>query len=202
MNIIHATIWRPIGIFYCLCSFFYGFSQVQAEPQALRYYTLKELQQVSTDSVFAIDLSRSKLRELPDIIYQFKHIRHLNLSKNKLTRLDSLSIFSQLEYLDLSKNKLDYFPVSICSLSKLVFLSLADNDITTIPPCIQYCEQLQTLDLWGTLLVGLPAELAHISSLRVIDLSAIQFNSYQQKTFRDMFVGVRLKMSAPCQCDF
>jgi len=181
----------------------YTYSQnYNFSPENIRYYKLSELDTAHIDSVRAVNLSKLKLSELPKTLYRFHNIEYLDLSKNKLERIDSLSIFVNLRYLNLGKNKLSIFPVSICSLSNLRWLSLQSNSIASIPSCIQYCEQLEYVDLWGCLVSYLPDEMAYISSLKEIDLSAIQLNQYQQDQIRDQFPQVRLKMGAACNCGF
>jgi len=170
--------------------------------EKVRRYKLYELDTANVDSVSAINLSKTKLTEIPTILYRFDKIEYLDLSKNKLKNVDSLHVFANLQYLDLGKNKLETFPISICRLSELRWLSLQSNNISIIPPCIQYCQRLEYVDLWGSMISSMPEEMALIHTLKEIDLSAIQFNQYQQEQLRELFPNVRLKMGQACNCGF
>ena len=175
---------------------------VFSQEQPIRYYTLSELATATVDSVFAIDLKKMNLTELPDDIFKFKNIMYLDLSKNKLTQTNGLEHFKQLRYLNLEKNKFEYFPFPICQLTELETLILNRNNISVIPVCIEYCQNLKYLDLWGTTVSGLPIEMVHIKTLEKIDLSAVQINKQGQERLREMFPKVKLVLDSPCNCAY
>ena len=78
------------------------------------FKSIDEAQSVAADSVYRLDLSRKRLKEIPKAIYQFKNLRELNLSKNKLRDIPEKFVFRDLRILDLSKNKFKTFPTVIC----------------------------------------------------------------------------------------
>jgi len=192
--IICTTLWS-ISVAMCCGSFLNAQTQ-----QHVRYYTLAELDTATIESVLAINLSKSKLVELPAIIFRFECLEYLNVSKNKLTHIDSVAVFSRLRSLNAGKNKLDHFPVAICRLSELERLELYQNNIASIPSCIGHCKKIKSIDLWGTLIETLPQEMASLPSLKEINLLAVQLNEYQQKHLRETLPHVQLKMGAPCNC--
>ncbi len=173
-----------------------------SQEQSVRYYTIGELATAPVDSVLAIDLSKSGLTELPKEIYRFKHLQYLNLSKNKLAKVEGLETFPHLRHLDLGKNKLEYFPFSICQLTELETLLLNRNTISIIPVCIEYCQRLKYLDLWGTTVSSLPIEMTRIKTLEKIDFSAVQINKQKQERLRELFPTVKLVLDSPCNCAY
>lgn len=178
-----------------LC-FNFGFSQ----EKTVKFYTLEELKNASIDSVYAIDLKKLDLYELPKEIFQFKHLQYLNLSKNKLQNTNGLEHFPQLRYLNLERNKLQYFPVSICQLTQLETLIVNRNDFESIPSCIQYCQQLKTIDLFSTAVTSLPEEMTRIKTIELIDFSGVQINKSRQEQLRNMFPNAKLVLDPPCNC--
>lgn len=176
--------------------FSFSFSQ----EKNVKYYQLEELKNASVDSVFAVDLKKMNLTELPEELFRFKHIQYLNLSRNKFTNVTGLEHFPQLRYLNIEKNKLDYFPVSICQLTNIETLILNRNNFESIPSCIEHCRQLKTLDLWYTGVTGLPEEMTRIKTLELIDFTGVQINKARQEQLRNMFPKVKLILGPPCNC--
>ncbi|MCO5260437.1 MAG: protein phosphatase 1 regulatory subunit 42 [Crocinitomicaceae bacterium] len=173
------------------------FSQVEK----VNYYTIDQLKNVSIDSVFAINLSKKKLKKLPEILFKFKHIQYLDLSKNQLADIDGIETFTELQYLNVEKNKLEYFPKGICQLVELTTLILNRNVyIDQVPSCIVNCQKLKFIDLWYTSIESLPQEMTEIKTLEKIDLSGVQIDQDSQTSLKKMFPKVRLIMSPPCNC--
>lgn len=167
----------------------------------VKYYKLEELKNASADSVFAIDLKKMNLTELPEELFRFTRIEYLDISKNKFANVTGLENFPKLRYLNIEKNRLDYFPVSICQLTSIETLILNRNDnISNIPLCIEYCQQLKFVDLWGTAVTSLPEEMTRITTLEKIDFSDIQINKQGQERLKAMFPNVKLVLSPPCNC--
>lgn len=177
--------------------FNFSFSQ----EKTVKYYKLEELKNASADSVFAVDLKKMNLTELPEDLFRFTHIEYLDISKNKLTNVAGLEKFPQLRHLNIEKNKLDYFPVSICQLTSIETLILNRNDnVSSIPSCIEYCQKLKFVDLWGTAVTSLPEEMTRITTLEKIDFSDVQINKQGQERLKAMFPNVKLVLSPPCNC--
>lgn len=176
-------------------AFFSSFAQ-----ENVKYYRLDELKNASVDSVFAIDLKKMNLSEIPEEVFKFKNITHLDLSKNKFVTVNGLEHFNKLTYLNLEKNKLDYFPIEICQLINIKTIIINRNYIETIPPCIDQCQNLEMIDLWYTGVTMLPEEMMRISTLKHIDLTGVQINAGKQQKLRNMFPDIKLIMSPPCNC--
>lgn len=175
-------------------------SSVFSQKDTIRYYSLEELKTASIDSVIAIDLKKMNLTQLPEVLFQFKNLQYLNLSKNKLTDINGVENFPHLRYLNVEKNKLEYFPVSICQLIEIETLILNRNNFETIPPCIEQCQKLKVIDLWYTAVTSLPNEMIRIKTLESIDLTGVQINHAGQDRLKNMFPTVKLILSPPCNC--
>ena len=162
---------------------------------------LKQTLAVPADSVYRLDLSKSKLTEIPKEIYQFKNLRELNLSKNKLTDLPTDFIFSDLRILDISRNKLTVFPLAVCQNTSIRNLFMGKNQINKIPDCIGNMENLIVLDIWFNPIEDLPISMTKLRNLRSLDLSGISFNKTQQQQWTEMLHWVKIKFEAACDCN-
>lgn len=75
----------------------------------------------------ALDLSRQRLRELPAGLEKLQHLRHLDLSDNRLSSLDGFPDLRNLESLDLSWNELTTVPAQLLTQLELQEVTLTGN---------------------------------------------------------------------------
>lgn len=186
MKQLHVILWLLISI--------------NSYGQQTHLYSLEELDTARVDAVFAISLKKMRLEELPTQIFKFKHLRYLDLAKNKLRKVEGIEQFRKLEYLNIEKNELDYFPIQICQLVQLKTLILNRNDFSSIPPCIEQCKQLESVDLWYTAVTSFPEEMKRLKKLKLIDLTGVQINDAGQEKMKMMFPNIKLILSPPCNC--
>lgn len=153
------------------------------------------------DSVFYLDLSRSKLKEIPKAIYQFKHLKALSLEGMKLENI-SLQIgrFKSLTYVNFSKNKLTSFPVVVCQLKKLETLVVSRNALIKIPDCIANLKKLKYMDLWNTQIINLPPSMDKMKNLLYIDMQGINIGPKTQESFHRRFPNTKFELDLPCNC--
>src|SRR5690554_7982296 len=105
-----------IGLLIIIGEFTWG----QIPVDDLHYYSLEEVQQAHPDPIYAIDLSKKKLVQLPSELKQYRNLKGLKLTKNKLEELpEFFTLFSQLEFLYLDKNKFNHFPPQLFYLEDL-----------------------------------------------------------------------------------
>lgn len=176
-------------------------SQLVGAQDSLRIVTWENALKLSPDSVFAIDASHLKWTNIPDELYAFKHLKYLNLSRNKLDELPmQLNGLKELVSLDVSRNKLDTFPTVLCSMTYLKKLSVSRNLIESIPPCIGYFDKLVYLDLWDNPIRALPEELTKLEALKKVDLRGILFSQSFQDKWRTTMPQVKWEFDAPCDC--
>ena len=177
------------------------FSALSYSQQAVRTYTLTELNQANPDSVFSIDLSREKLTTIPSIVYRFTKIKTLNLSKNKIELLgDSILVFKYLETLNLRKNKMYSIPFAIFQLSSLKHLLLAENHIERIPNEIEQLIALETLDLYDNAVNFISPQLKTLLNLKILDIQGVMYNHEFHKQLVIDFKHCTLYLDPPCSC--
>ncbi|RKP04935.1 hypothetical protein THASP1DRAFT_20488, partial [Thamnocephalis sphaerospora] len=114
---------------------------------------------VPTTSLVSLDLSKSKLPQLPDAMFEQ---------------------LPMLERLVLDDNKFVSFPASICTLRYLTLLSCANNLLKSLPVELYQLEYLSKLVVHGNNLVQLPAEIWYCQRLSTLNCS-----SNLLKTFPD-----------------
>ena len=153
--------------------------------------------------VLAIDLSRNKLKSLPEELRQFKDLRYLLLNRNRLRDLpDWLPELKQLQALILDHNRFDDFPEVLLDVPHLEQLSIGENYLRAIPLDIDHMQGLQYLSFWGNVLASFPASLGDLSNLKVLDLLHNEMTVDEQEMLKALLPEVQLTMSQPCNCKF
>ena len=98
-----------------------------------------------------LELSQSKLSQVPDSVGRLGHLTSLVLKSNKLTALpDTLNSLTSLKLLDVSNNKITCLP-SLSQLNMLTTINLALNSLEgdLIIPGLESCEKLSVVDVSG-----------------------------------------------------
>lgn len=86
-----------------------------------------------SDTLEEIYLKENFIPTLPVWLFQFFHLKFIQLSGNLLENIPAEIIkLENLEHLDLSKNRLIALPKQICQLKKLQYLNVSDNELTTV----------------------------------------------------------------------
>lgn len=177
------------------------FTIANKEVDTIHYVTLEQAHSMEIEEVTAIDLSKRKLTALPKELSKYKFLRHLNLSKNKLSEVpEFISSFERLIDIDLSKNNLTVFPTEICKIKSLERLLLSQNPFTHISESIVNLDKLRYIDLWETPLETFPNAFLSMKNLKYIDMRGIVYGpTYQQKWLRGLH-WVKIEFDAPCDC--
>lgn len=153
------------------------------------------------DSVFKLDLSRQKRKEVPEEIRSFKNIQVLKLTRNKLKELPSwIGELKNLQVLDISYNDLSSLPDSIGSCSNLVYLGLNRNVIETLPHTIGRLEFLEVIELWDNEVQSLPSEIKNLNNLKVLELRGILFSKEEQDQIHTLLPETDVYFSPSCNC--
>ncbi|KAL2934036.1 Plant intracellular Ras-group-related LRR protein 5 [Bienertia sinuspersici] len=101
---------------------------------------------------------------LPDSIGKLSGLVTLDLSENRLVRLEEL---------DLSSNRLSSLPNTIGSLVSLKKLNVETNDIDEVPHTIGLCSSLEELRVDYNQVRALPKDVGKIESLQVLFVRAL-----------------------------
>lgn len=154
------------------------------------------------DSVFRLDLSKTKLKEVPPEVFQLTELRELNLSRNQITEIpENIYKLTNLQRLYLNNNRLTQLPQRIGTLKNLQVLDLDRNRIEALPPEIGMLINLEELSLWDNEISDIPDEIRSLSGiLRKFELRGILFNQEQQKRIHDLLPYTTIYFSPACNC--
>lgn len=153
------------------------------------------------DSVYRLDLSRKKLREVPEAVRQLKNLNALDLGRNKLKELPAW--MNELQYLQefyAGRNKFTKVPNVVCQWKHLKRLDLHQNRIEGVPACMGNLKELYSLNLWSNDLGDFPDEISGMKALRFLDLRVIQFSQKEMDRISSLLPSTRIFFSQPCNC--
>lgn len=146
-----------------------------------------------------LNLSKNKITKLESEIFSnLFQLQILNLRYNKLESIDAdtFSLMSNLHTLLLSHNKIKYLDAySLNGLGVLSLLSIDNNALTGIhPEAFRNCTSLQDLNLNGNELAKVPLALMDMRLLRTVDLGENLITVLEEPGFRGMnnLYGMRL----------
>ncbi|KAA8542221.1 hypothetical protein F0562_023617 [Nyssa sinensis] len=137
------------------------------------------LQEASGKGIERIDLSRRRLRFLPEAFGRIRGLVGLNLSSNQLEVIpDSIAGLEHLEELNLSSNLLESLPDSIGLLVNLKILDVCGNKLSALPDSICYCRSLVELDASFNRLTYIPTNIGYeLVNLRRLSISLNKIRS-------------------------
>lgn len=196
----------PLFLFFC---FLLSFSHLQAQENDSipinqspdKIYTSLTQALANPDSVFRLDLSRKKLKNIPEEVFGFKNLYELNISRNHLDSIPSaIGRLTNLHLLKASNNRLTGLPASIGKLTSLRQLDLNRNLIVTLPPEIGKLLNLEKIELWDNEINDLPEEMKNLKQLQILELRGILFTDDQQERIRKMIPDCRVYFSPSCLC--
>lgn len=142
-----------------------------------------------------IDFYNCKLTQIPEEIFKFTNLTHLNLNSNQLSELpeefsklinlrklylknnrfnafpEVVSTFNELTKLDLSQNNIHSIPNKISNLTNLVELELSNNKLSEVPDSISKLEKLTHLWLNNNQISHLPEGISKLKHLILLSIS-------------------------------
>lgn len=122
-----------------------------------------------------LNLSETQIQELPKELGKLINLKELNLNGTQIQELPKeLGNLSNLEELDLSDIQIRELSKEIWNLTNLEELYLARTQIRELPKELGNLSNLESLDLRRTQIKELPKELGNLTNLKVLDLSDIQ----------------------------
>lgn len=153
------------------------------------------------DSVYRLDLSKQKLKVIPEDVKKLPNLLELKITRNKLRELPEwIGNFPELRRLDLSYNKLVSVPASIGKLHNLQYLGLNRNLIETLPEETGNLKNLVTLEMWDNELDYLPESMKNLRNLKVFELRGILFSQEEQQQISELLPETEIHFSPSCNC--
>lgn len=129
-----------------------------------------------------LNLSRKGLTEIPDFVYDMKHLKVLKLYGNKIDSISPrIKELENLEELYLGKNKLKFLPNEIGHLKKLKILSIPYNDLAFLTDSINGLHGLEQLWLDQNKLHTLPKSIGKLTELQVLKLTFNELDSLPEE---------------------
>ena len=153
--------------------------------------------------VYKLDLSKNRLKEVPEGVFTLSNLYHLNLSKNKLKEISSeIGSLKKLKHLNVDRNKLTKLPDELGELSQLEELLISRNEIQYLPNSIVDLKNLKVLDMWSNEFEEFPEDMEELKSLELIDMRGIIFDIEVIKTLEKRMPNTKIKYSNTCNCKF
>jgi Leucine-rich repeat (LRR) protein len=155
------------------------------------------------ERVFRLNLSKTRLKEIPADVFKFKNLRELDLSKNRIDSIPAaIGELQNLTSLNLSSNNLELLPDEIGKLQSLTHLNLNRNKIVALPSTIGDLSNLELLELWDNELSGIPDEISKLHKLKAIELRGILFSEEEAARIDSLLPNTKVLMSPTCNCKF
>ncbi|MEM6273521.1 MAG: leucine-rich repeat domain-containing protein, partial [Bacteroidota bacterium] len=124
-----------------------------------------------------LDICLLRLREFPEIFFEFPDLEAIEARDNKLTTLpERIGEYSRLVNLDVRHNKIASVPDRLTQLPRLTRLYLAGNQIQQLPERLGDLAELALLDIGFNQLRSLPRSLIDAPRLRELRC----FNAFAQ----------------------
>ena len=153
------------------------------------------------DSVYRLDLSRQKRKEIPEQIRSLKNLQELRLAHNSLREVPAwIGELIHLQKLDLGYNKIVVIPDELGSCREMLFLGLNRNLIETLPKTIGQLEKLKVIEMWDNEVQFLPEEIKYLHNLQVFELRGILFSEQEQEQIRSLLPETDIYFSPSCNC--
>lgn len=143
-----------------------------------------------SDNLRNLDLSKNKIRCIPDEINRLKHLKQLNLSTNSIVNLpDSLFSVKKLEMLNISYNTIASLPQQITNLSNLKQIYLNNNKFKEFPVQLLGLNNLEVVDLSNNKITGIPEGMINLYAAE-LNLSQNEISSLSE----DLHLAPKLKI--------
>ena len=94
-----------------------------------------------------LDLSNQKLLNVPDSVFNFTQLEHLELGNGNFTIYPPLSSLGMSDDSNQDLNRITDIPKQIKALKNLRYLGLCYNNIRTLPSALTHLKKLDTLNL-------------------------------------------------------
>ena len=121
-----------------------------------------------------LNLERLNIKEIPDIVREYKNLISLNLSNNDLSEASNWKYLCELENLEilyLRKNKISIIPEDFKCLTRLKELNMWGNQIESIPTFIQELDGLEKIHIGSNKIKDQELNLSKLKKLKELEIS-------------------------------
>jgi len=133
-------------------------------------------------TITLVCIQNNNFQEVPDILYEFKKLEHLNMHGNYLSRIpDDITIFRHLSRLYLGDNDIISLPNIFDQLPKLKKASFENNCLSRLPPTFENLGELETLNLARNNFVIFPPALLKLKSLKILNIERNRIHTFDIK---------------------
>ncbi len=171
------------------------------ETEIYQYTSLEEALAAPRDSVYSLKL-KSRLREVPSEVFtEFPNLQWLDLSKNRLKEVpDGIGLLKKLKKLILFKNRIETISPEIGRLEDLRELIISQNELETLPEEIGNLKKLRYIDMWSNNIARLPSSMAEMYALEEIDLRVIVMTEAEQEDIKLLLPNAKVHLDQHCNC--
>lgn len=131
-----------------------------------------------------LSLRYSKLRKVPDFVFQLTQLEELDLSMNEIAQIPlEIKQLKNLKLLDLSSNQLENLPIELGDLRLLETLDLRNNRLTAIPAIFSNLLALKNLNITNNQLKLCPETIRHCQQLEKFAWMGNPFGDFPLELF-------------------
>ena len=177
------------------------FNHSLAQDQHKTYYWNEIHDSIDPLSIKNISLTKLKIDSVPEELLKYKNIVSLDLSKNKLKTIPNwINSFEALRKINLYKNDFEQFPVQIFKLTQLDTLIISKNKLDSLPDEIQQLKKLKYLDLWDNLILYYPENISELTNLKTLDIRGITYGPTFIEKLISTLPWTTILYDEPCSC--
>ena len=123
------------------------------------------------ESITLVCIQNNNFQEVPDILYAFDKLEHLNMHGNYLSQIpNNITTFKHLSRLYLGDNDIVFLPDIFDQLPRLKKASFENNCLSRLPPTFENLGELETLNLACNDFVIFPEVLLKLKSLKILSI--------------------------------
>lgn len=158
---------------------------------------------LSPEKVKILILKKEKLTTFPDsALRAMSNLKELDLSRNRIKELpQDLSYLSKLKVLNLSSNRLTQLSAGIGQLTDLENLDCSSNDLSALPSALFDLNKIRELILYANSLESISERVGEFKQLEVLDVRGNQLKFLSKSELKSWLgEGVKLRKSNGCNC--
>lgn len=158
----------------------------------------------SGKTVYRLKLTKLQNRDsLPEEVFDFAELRELTVKGVRLCILNrNISKLKHLKILNLDRNKLVRLPETLCELPELESLVISRNMIESLPDNIGNMKSLKVIDAWDNPLYVLPQSIVKLrKTLNIVDLRQIPLTKWEYEAMEELLPNTVIMFTNICECE-